>query len=58
MTVMDEKVREQKRARTVRTEYNRGKDVLQSWLQQAELKVQDKTSQPQVIKETLQVPYF
>ncbi|XP_024081429.1 nesprin-1 [Cimex lectularius] len=53
-SAMEEKAKNQKRARTVRTEYVRCRDMLTSWLQQAELKVQDKTSKPQAIKETLQ----
>ncbi|KAL1139467.1 hypothetical protein AAG570_006451 [Ranatra chinensis] len=51
---MEEKIREQKRARTVRTDYTAAVEILTIWLQHAELKVQDKTSKPQIIKESLQ----
>lgn len=53
-SAMDEKDREFKRARTVRTDYAADVEEVQGWLQKAELKVQDRASQPQVLKENLQ----
>jgi len=54
MSSMEGKEKESKRARTVRTEYLSDSEALTTWIQGAELCVQDKTSQPQVIKESLQ----
>ncbi|XP_075225316.1 muscle-specific protein 300 kDa isoform X2 [Lycorma delicatula] len=51
---MEVKGREQKRAKTVRTDYNSDVDELQHWLQQAELKVQDRSVEPQQLKEYIQ----
>ncbi|CAH1403533.1 unnamed protein product [Nezara viridula] len=51
---MDDKERQQKRARTVRSEYSNDLDILTNWIQKAEIKVRDKTSQPQVLKQSLQ----
>lgn len=50
---MDEKDREFKRAKTVRTEYLNGVDDIQKWLQQAEIKIQDRTLEPLKLKEIL-----
>lgn len=50
---MEEKNREFKRAKTVRTEYLTGVDAIQQWLQQAELRIQDRTMEPLQLKETL-----
>lgn len=55
---MDAKRDEQKKARTTRNNFIGDKDILTAWLQDAELKVQDRTSQPQYIKEALQVSLF
>lgn len=50
---MEEKNKEFKRAKTVRTEYLAGVDAIQQWLQQAELRIQDRTLEPLQLKETL-----
>lgn len=50
---MDEKQREQKRARTTRTDYARDVDELQAWIRQAELKVQDRSIEPSRLRESL-----
>lgn len=55
---MEEKNREQKRAKTVRTDYKSDLDTLTDWVLKAEVKVRDKTSQPQVLKESLQVTSY
>lgn len=50
---MDEKDREFKRAKTVRTEYLNGVDCIQHWLHNAELRIQDRSTEPLQLKETL-----
>lgn len=50
---MDAKGRDHKRARTVRSDYLRGVDAVQQWLQQAELRIQDRSAAPLQLKETL-----
>lgn len=50
---MEAKNRDHKRAKTVRSEYLRGVDSVQQWLQQAELRIQDRTAAPLQLKETL-----
>lgn len=50
---MDERNREFKRAKTIRTEYLSGVDEIQSWLQKTELKIQDRTLEPLHLKEIL-----
>lgn len=50
---MDERNREFKRAKTIRTEYLSGVDEIQSWLQKTELKIQDRTLEPLQLKEIL-----
>lgn len=52
--VMEEKNREFKRARTVRTEYLSDVDEIQGWIRKAELKVQNRSIEPQELKEHLQ----
>lgn len=52
---MEEKDRELKRARTVRTDYKRAVDEVQSWIQNAEFKVQDRSVEPRQLKENLSV---
>lgn len=52
---MEEKGRELKRARTVRTEYTTDVEEIQRWLREAELKVQDQSVQPHKLKEYIQV---
>lgn len=50
---MANKEREFKRAKTVRSEYLNGVDYIQVWLQQAELRIQDRNLQPAQLKEIL-----
>lgn len=50
---METKNRDHKRAKTVRSEYLRGVDSVQQWLQQAELRIQDRSAAPLQLKETL-----
>ncbi|KDR09331.1 hypothetical protein L798_01015 [Zootermopsis nevadensis] len=50
---MEEKDRELKRARTVRTDYKRDVEEVQSWIQNAELKLQDRSVEPLQLKEYL-----
>lgn len=50
---MEEKDREFKRAKTIRTDYLNGVDTIQSWLQNAELRIQDRTLEPLQLKEIL-----
>jgi nesprin-1 len=52
---MEEKDRELKRARTVRTDYKRDVEEVQSWIQNAELKLQDRSVEPLQLKEYLTV---
>lgn len=49
--IMEEKQREQKRARTIRTDYLSDVDELQMWLRQSELKVKDRSVNPIELKE-------
>lgn len=50
---MEEKQREQKRARTIRSDYLADVDEVQAWIQQAELKVQNRSIEPAVLREHL-----
>lgn len=50
---MDAKEREFKRAKTVRSEYVSGVDYIQTWLHQAELRIQDRSTEPSLLRETL-----
>lgn len=50
---MADKEREYKRAKTVRSEYLTGVDYIQVWLQQAELRIQDRTLEPVRFKEVV-----
>lgn len=50
---MTDKEREFKRAKTVRSEYLSNVDYIQNWLQQAELRIQDRTLEPQQLKDAL-----
>ncbi|XP_014483634.1 PREDICTED: nesprin-1 isoform X6 [Dinoponera quadriceps] len=50
---MEEKQREQKRARTTRSDYLTDVDEVQAWIRQAELKVQDRSVEPAVLREHL-----
>ncbi|KAG5889989.1 hypothetical protein JTB14_035905 [Gonioctena quinquepunctata] len=51
---MDEKDREFKKARTIRTDFTNDVDELQAWIKEAELKVQDRSIEPQLLHEHLQ----
>jgi nesprin-1 len=46
--------REYKKARTIRTEYLKGVDEIQQWIQQTEIKIADRTLEPVTFKELLQ----
>jgi nesprin-1 len=50
---MEEKQREQKRARTTRSDYLTDVDEVQAWIRQAELKVQDRSVEPAILREHL-----
>lgn len=52
-TAMDDKERDFKRAKTVRGEYLNGVDYIQTWLHQAELRIQDRSVQPTQFREVL-----
>jgi nesprin-1 len=54
-SAMEEKDREFKRAKTIRSEYLKDVEEVQLWIQEAEKKVQDQTAEPQILKENLQV---
>ena len=58
LAVMEEKENDAKRARTVRYEYNRGVENIQSWICRAEGRVQDRSLEPQTLKDFLQVIFF
>lgn len=51
--IMADKDREFKRAKTVRSEYLTGVDSIHVWLQQAELRIQDRTMEPIRLKEII-----
>ena len=55
LAAMEEKENEAKRARTVRYEYHRDVEQVQTWICQAEGRVQDRNLEPQTLKEFLQV---
>ncbi|XP_034936487.1 nesprin-1 isoform X11 [Chelonus insularis] len=50
---MEEKQREQKRAKTIRTDYVSDVDELQAWIHQAELKIKDRSDEPLKLREFL-----
>lgn len=52
---MEEKQREFKRAKTIRADYLRDVEEVQSWILEAEKKVQDQSVEPHILKEYLQV---
>jgi len=52
---MEEKVREQNRAKQTRDEYANDVEAVQTWLQTAELTVQDRSIEPQILKDHIQV---
>lgn len=51
---MEEKDREFKRAKTVRTDYLTDVEHVQKWIQEAETKIQDRSIEPQQLREHLQ----
>ena len=51
--VMEEKARDQKRARTIRTDYVADVDELTAWIRKAELMVQDRSVEPIKLRESL-----
>lgn len=53
-SAMDEKDREFKKAKTIRTDYINDIDEIQAWVKEAELKVRDRTTEPQLLNEHLQ----
>lgn len=54
LNAMEEKNREFKKARTVRTDYVNDVDEIQNWIKEAELKIQDRSVEPQILNEHLQ----
>jgi len=54
IAAMEEKDREAKRARTMRTDYARDVDAVTAWIQRAELSIKDSSAEPQVLREHLQ----
>jgi nesprin-1 len=54
LAAMEDKENEAKRARTVRYEYHRDVEQVQSWICQAEGRVQDRSLEPQTLKDFLQ----
>lgn len=54
LNAMDEKNREFKKARTVRTDYISDVDEVQNWIKNAELKMQNRSIEPQVLNDHLQ----
>lgn len=53
-SAMEEKDREFKKAKTVRSDYLNDVDEVQSWIKDAELKVQDRSVEPQLLQQHLQ----
>lgn len=51
---MEEKDREFKKARTIRTDYINDVEEITGWIKDAELKVTDRTTEPQLLNEHLQ----
>lgn len=51
---MEEKDRDLKRARTVRADYARDVDAVTAWIERAELRVQDRSAEPHVLRDHLQ----
>ncbi|KAF5292003.1 hypothetical protein FQA39_LY14120 [Lamprigera yunnana] len=54
LNAMEEKNREFKKARTVRTDYVKDVDEIQNWIKKAELKIQDRSTEPHILNEYLQ----
>ena len=55
LAAMEDKENEAKRARTVRYEYHRDVEHVQTWICHAEGRVQDRSLEPQTLKDFLQV---
>ncbi|XP_064211053.1 muscle-specific protein 300 kDa isoform X18 [Tribolium castaneum] len=53
-SAMEEKDREFKKAKTVRSDYLNDVEEVQSWIKDAELKVQDRSIEPQLLQQHLQ----
>lgn len=53
-TAMEDKEREFKKARTIRTDYLTDVEELQNWIKESELKIQDRSVTPQQLNEKLQ----
>ncbi|XP_072386756.1 muscle-specific protein 300 kDa isoform X12 [Diabrotica undecimpunctata] len=51
---MEEKDREFKKAKTIRTDFSNDVDEVQSWIKDAELQIQDRSIEPQVLHQHLQ----
>lgn len=54
LSAMDDKEREFKKARTVRSDYLTDVEAVQAWIKEAELKVQDRSIEPQLLNDNLQ----
>lgn len=52
---MEEKSKAIKRAKTIRSDYNTYVDAIQKWLQEVEVKIQDRVIEPSQLKQILQV---
>lgn len=55
IAVMEDKEREFKKARTIRTDYLTDVEELQTWIKESELKIQDRSITPQQLHERLQL---
>lgn len=55
IAVMEDKEREFKKARTIRTDYLTDVEELQTWIKDSELKIQDRSVTPQQLHERLQL---
>lgn len=55
IAVMEDKEREFKKARTIRTDYLTDVEELQTWIKESELKIQDRSVTPQQLHERLQL---
>lgn len=54
LNAMEEKNREFKKARTIRSDYITDVDEIQRWIKEAELKIQDRSIEPHILNEHLQ----
>ena len=55
LATMEDKENDAKRARTVRYDYHRDVEQVQTWICHAEGRVQDRSLEPQTLKDFLQV---